>query len=140
MIEKYLTATYKDGARGEGGRYDCWGLVRAARVELCNKKLLASRGGEYRFNPIGFTEQYNKQVDEMIEIEEPVAGAFIAVIRKKYICEHVALVLDDVNKTGFGLHVLEINPDQNARMIPLFRFLEFYRQRTIKYYDDKNLP
>ncbi len=37
MIERYLTAVYKDGARGEvvGGRvlYDCWGLARAARVD-----------------------------------------------------------------------------------------------------------
>ncbi len=141
MITKYLTAVYKDGARGEltdDGRemHDCWSLTRSARVELYGRKLLGSHGGEYRHDPVGFTERYKIQTDTMRELTEPVPGCFIAVLHKKHLCRHVALVVHDMQRTGLGLHVLEINPEQNARLWPLSRFLEENFLRTIKYYDD----
>ena len=141
MIAKYLTAVYKDGARGEiteDGRLllDCWALVRMARVELYDRKLLGSHGGEYQHDPVGFTDRYREQTDARHELSTPVAGCFIAVLRKKYICTHVALVVHDMQRTGLGLHVLEINPQQNAKLWPLSRFLEAHALRTIKYYDD----
>lgn len=139
MIKKYLTAVYKDGARGEDGFYDCWGMVREARVELYGRKLLPSRGGEYQYDPQGFTKHYDEQKSEMVEITEPVPGSVIAVLRKKYICTHVALVLHDLHNTGTGLQVLEINPKQGPRLWPLYRFLEANKIRTIKYYDDKSI-
>lgn len=144
MIEKYLTAVYKDGARGEitpDGRHlhDCWSLARTARVELYGRQLLGSRGGEYRYDPTGFTARYREQIAEMEEIPKPVPGCVIAVLRKKYICTHVALCVHDINRTGLGLHVLEINPGQNARLWPLYEFLEHNKMRTLKYYDDKGL-
>lgn len=145
MISKYLAARYKDGARGDVTRdgrllLDCWGLVRMARVELYARKLLSSRGGEYRFDPAGFTRNFNEQSAKMRLVAEPVAGAVIAVMRKKYICEHVALVVHDINRSGLGLHVLEINPDQNTKLWPLYRFLQANELRTILYYDDQDLP
>lgn len=146
MIEKYLNAIYKDGARGEladDGRemHDCWSLARSARVELYGRKLLSSRGGEYQHDPQGFTERYKEQVaEEMQEIQQPIAGCVVAVLRKRSgICTHVGLVVHDINKTGQGLHVLEINPGQNARLIPLYRFREAYPLRELKYYDDQSL-
>lgn len=140
MIGKYLIASYKDGARGEAGQYDCWGMARAARVELYGRQLLDSRGGEYQHDPDGFTARYREQIAEMVEVETPEPGTVVAVLRKKFICTHVALVVHDINGTGMGLHILDINPGRGARLIPLFRFLEEHRFRTIKYYDDKNLP
>lgn len=141
MISKYLTAIYKDGARGESasdGRLllDCWGLARAARVELYGRKLLASRGGEYQHDPEGFTAHYEDQIKEMTELEEPVAGCVIAVLRKKNICTHVALCVHDINCTGLGLHVLEINPGKGVRLWPLYDFLKSCSMRTVRYYDD----
>ena len=141
MITKYLTAVYKDGGRGEltdDGRLilDCWGLVRMARVELYGRNLLGSHGGEYRHDPIGFATHYKKHTDYMIEISDPIPGCIIAVLHKKYICKHVALVVHDIQRTGLGLHVLEINPAQNAKLWPLSRFLNNNTLRTIRYYDD----
>lgn len=146
MIKKYLNAIYKDGARGELTEdgsllLDCWGLARLARVELYGRKLLSSRGGEYQHDPQGFTERYKEQVaEEMQEIPEPVPGCVVAVLRKRSgICTHVGLVVHDINNTGQGLHVLEINPGQNARLIPLYRFCESYPIRELKFYDDQGL-
>jgi len=144
MIERYLTAVYKDGARGEvvDGQvlYDCWGLARAARVDLYGRKLLASRGGEYQHDPEGFTAHYREQAAEMTEIPEPVPGCVVAVLRRRSgHCMHVGLVVHDINRTGLGLHVLEINPGQNARLIPLYRFREIYKLRVLKFYDDPDL-
>lgn len=139
MIAKYLMASYRDGARGEDGEYDCWGMARAARVELYGRQLLDSRGGEYQHDPSGFTARYREQIAEMVEIEKPVPGAVVAVLKKKLICTHVALVVHDINQTGMGLHILDINPGRGARLFPLFRFLEENKLRTIKYYDDKSL-
>ena len=126
-----------------GGRvlYDCWGLARAARVDLYGRKLLASRAGEYQHDPEGFTARYREQIAEMVEISEPVPGCVVAVIRRlSGHCTHVGLVVHDINQTGLGLHVLEINPGQNARLIPLYRFREIYKLRVLKFYDDPDLP
>ena len=145
MIKKYLNAVYKDGARGEltaDGRLlsDCWGLARLARVELYGRKLLDSRGGEYQHDPQGFTEHFNQQSSKMVELSQPVAGCVVAVLRRRSgICTHVGLVTHDINNTGQGLHVLEINPSQNARLIPLYRFREAYPLRELKFYDDTGL-
>lgn len=144
-LAEYLRCVYKDGARGETddtGRtlYDCWGLARAARVALYGRKLLASRGGEYRYDPDGFTRRYREQIAEMVEIPEPVPGCVVAVIRKRSgVCHHVGLVMHDINFTGQGLQVLEINPDQNARLVPLYRFREAFPLREFRYYDDPEL-
>lgn len=145
IIERYLRCWYKDGARGETsdtGRvlYDCWGLARAARVELYGRKLLNSRGGEYRYDPDGFTARYREQIAEMVEIPKPVPGCVIAVLRKRSgLCGHVGLVVHDIYRTGQGLHVLEINPGQNARILPLYRFREANQLRVLKFYDDPGL-
>lgn len=145
MIDRYLSAVYRDGARGElvDGRelFDCWGLARAARVDLYGRQLLGSRGGEYQHDPEGFTARYREQIAEMVEITEPVPGCVVAVIRRlSGYCTHVGLVVHDINRTGLGLHVLEINPGQNARLVPLYRFRESYQLRVLKFYDDPGLP
>lgn len=144
-LDKYLSAVYKDGARGEisvCGRemHDCWSMARAARVELYGRKLLDSRGGEYQHDPQGFTDHFKQQSSKMVEINQPVAGCVVAVLRRRSgICTHVGLVVHDINRTGQGLHVLEINPNQNARLIPLYRFREAYLLRELKCYDDTGL-
>lgn len=142
MISKYMNAVYKDGARGEiidGVRYfDCWGMTRSARVELYGRKLMGAYAGEYRYDPDGFNCHYmNAVAREAVEIEEPVPGAVVAVVRRRSgLCGHVGLVVHDIYRTGQGLHVLEINPNQNARILPLYRFREANQLRALKFYDD----
>lgn len=146
MINKYLTAVYKDGARGEltdDGRelHDCWSMARSARVDLYGRQLLASRGGEYQHDPAGFTERYLEQIAEMQEISDPTPGCVVAVLRRRTgVCSHVGLVTHDINETGHGLHILEINPRQNGRLIPLYRFREQHALRELKFYDDPGIP
>lgn len=139
MIEKYLLAKYEDGGRGNNNAYDCWGMTREARHLLHGRQLMASRGGYSRHSSESLADAYSAQSQDMVEVLIPRPGAVIAVLKKGVVCTHVALVVEDVNKTGLGLHVLEINPDRGARIIPLFRFLEENTLKTIKYYDDKSL-
>src|SRR5690606_32487187 len=110
------------------------------RAELYGRPLLPSRGGEHQDDDNGFPREYRNQAASMREIDNPVPGSIIALLKKRLVCTHVALVVHDINQTGLGLHVLEINPDGGARIIPLYRFRECYQNREIKFYDDKNLP
>lgn len=143
MIKKYLLARYADGGRGEivdgVERYDCWGLTRTARVDLYGRRLLASRGGKCHHNLDMRTERYIAQAKDMQEIPRPVPGAIIAVLTRGGSLTHVALIVHDVNSTGFGLHALEML-ESGARIVPLYRFLEDCGTRTVKFYDDKSLP
>lgn len=144
MIERYLKAVYKDGARGEiiNGKihHDCWSLVRTARVELYGRPLLPSHGGEYQRDPKGFTREYQAQAGLMRETKTPTPGTIIALLKKRIICTHVALVIHDVTGLGMGLHTLEINPIGGVVILPLYRFKERYSNREIKFYDDQDLP
>lgn len=109
-------------------------------MELYGRQMLDSRGGDYQYDPVGITARYRQQISEMVEVEKPAPGVVVAVLKKRKICMHVALVVHDINGTGMGLHILEINSGRGARLFPLFRFLEENKLRTIKYYDDKSLP
>lgn len=130
----YLQSRYKDGARGETidgvQYYDCWGLARQARHELCGKSLLHSRAGEYQNNPKGFTQRYKEQISEMIQVEQPENGVIIAVLRGR-ICIHVAVCIEINN----NLYALETNPKQQSRLVKLERFLQDYKNQRVLYYD-----
>lgn len=140
VINRFLTARYRDGGRGENNEYDCWGLTRSARVELYARRLLGSYGGQHRRDPAAFTKYYMEQAQTMREVEHPTPGCVIAVLKRRVVCTHVALVAHDAGNTGLGLHVLEINPGEQARLVPLYRFLESNQMRVVKFYDDKDLP
>lgn len=134
LLLDYLCSEYEDGARGERGRFDCWGLVRDARHRIYGLELLPERAGQLRFNPREFTNQYEQQRSMMKEIE--AAPAAIAAVMRGVICVHVALVVHDITRQGLGLHVLEINPEIGARYIPIAEFLSYYKTYEIKYYGD----
>ena len=133
---KYMTARYKDGARGETENgvllYDCWGLARAARHELYGKPLLASRAGEYLHDKRGMTRHYSEQASEMKETFNPDAGSVIAVLSHSGLCVHVAMLAADDK-------VLEMTPKSGVRLIPLRRFLAENSHRVIKFYDDPDI-
>lgn len=133
----YLHCDYKDGARGPK-EFDCWGLVRDARTKLYKREMLPEFAGELRFNPAEFTRNYREQAKNMVECTAK-AGA-IAAILKRGICVHVALITHDIGGNTDKLYALEINPEIGARYISLRSFERAYSMRTIKYYDDKDLP
>lgn len=134
LLAKYLTARYKDGARGEDWFFDCWGLARQARVDFYGMRLLHSRGGEFQHDPQGFTEQYRAQIAAEMHECEPEVGAVAAVLTKRGVCVHVGVLTHDVYRTGRGLHVLDINPKVAAQYRPLTSWLAAFSRFEVKYY------
>lgn len=128
-VNKYLSCTYEDGARGPEV-FDCWGLVRHVRHYELGKRLLASYGTLRNTAPREFTKAYR---DESAEMEHcgPEHGAIAAVLVGK-ICTHVAVVLG----TPTGLFVLEINPVRGPRFLPLATWLRDHV--TVTYHRDKS--
>lgn len=129
MLSKYLTATYEDGARGPD-RYDCWGLVRAARHELLGLPLLPSFGAVRNTMPAAFTRAYEEQAALMEECQ-PEPGAIAAVFRGRIVI-HVAVVIE----VDGALAVLEIRNDRtSARWLRIPDFESRYLR--VIYYRDK---
>lgn len=132
---KYLSSTYKDGGRGENGQYDCWGLARAARHELYGRPLLPKRPGPHRLNIIDYQRHYNEQIKDLSKVEKPTPGCLVFVLDGR-LCGHVALVVDDVQRTGLGLHVIDTNPEGGAVLQSLNSYIKKHSNRTLHFYDD----
>lgn len=126
-INKYLSATYEDGARGPD-KYDCWGLCREVRHEQCGKRLLPSFGSVRNTQPKEFTLAYQAEARSMQECE-PENGAIAAVFRGA-LCIHVAVIIE----AGNELHALEINPKKGARLMRIPDFESQYLR--VAYYRD----
>ena len=132
---KYLTSTYRDGGRGHNREYDCWGLARAIRHEVYGRTLLPERPGPHRLNTLEYQRNYRSQIKELKVVENPTPGCLIAVLNSR-VCEHVALVVDDIQGTGLGLHAIETNPVGGVLLQPLRDFLKKNGNRKVIFYDD----
>lgn len=127
-VNKYLSCTYEDGARGPD-KHDCWSMVRTARHAELGKRLLASYGNLRNTNPREFTRAYEEE-SSVMELCEPEDGAIAAVLIGR-VCVHVALVVESPE----GLQILEINPTRGPRFMPLHKWLRdhvtvtFHRDR-----------
>jgi len=126
-INAYLKARYVAGGRGQGC-YDCWGLVREARVN-CGQKALSSYGSLRKDDPRGFAKAYQNESKTMVACD-PCHGAVAAVMHGA-ICVHVALVV--AGESG-QLWLLEINPVRGARFMPLSKWLRDHN--TVLFYRD----
>lgn len=127
-VNRYLSCTYEDGARGPE-RYDCWGLCRQVRHVELGKRLLATYGSLRNTDPREFTRAYEEE-SSMMEQCEPEPGAIAAVLIGR-ICIHVALVIDSAD----GLRILEINPTRGPRCLPLHRWLRDHQ--TVTFHRDR---
>lgn len=128
FVNKYLSCTYEDGARGPD-KMDCWGLVRLVRHAELGKRLLAEYGSLRNTDPREFTRAYEEESSTM-ERCEPEPGAIAAVMVGR-ICVHVALVIDSSD----GLRILEINPARGPRCLPLHKWLRDHS--TVTFHRDK---
>lgn len=128
FVNKYLSCTYEDGARGPE-RFDCWGLCREVRHAELGKRLLAAYGSLRNTDPREFTRAYEEE-SSMMEQCEPEPGAIAAVLIGR-ICTHVALVIDSPE----GLRILEINPTRGPRCLPLHRWLRDHQ--TVTFHRDR---
>lgn len=127
-LNKYLSCTYEDGARGPD-KHDCWSLVRTVRHAELGKRLLAEYGSLRNTDPREFTRAYEAESSQM-EMCDPEPGAIASVMIGR-ICVHVALVVESPD----GLRILEINPTRGPRCLPLRRWLRDHS--TVTFHRDK---
>jgi hypothetical protein len=123
-ISNYLSAPYKDGARGPLA-FDCYGLVIAVRHEVFGLPLLPSLGGVGRAKLRENTLAYRELKTGMQECE-PELGAIAAAFAGDLL-EHVGVV---VHLDG-QLKVLDTNPG-GPRIRPVRDFESCY-QRVVYY-------
>jgi hypothetical protein len=128
FVNKYLSCTYEDGARGPD-KHDCWSLVRTVRHAELGKRLLAEYGSLRNTDPREFTRAYEAE-SSCMERCEPEHGAIAAVMIGR-ICTHVALVIDSPD----GLRILEINPARGPRCMPLHKWLRDHS--TVTFHRDR---
>ncbi|MDH1548597.1 hypothetical protein [Pseudomonas juntendi] len=103
MIEKFMRAPYREGARGPIA-FDCWGLCRAIRHELFGLDLLPSLGGVGKDKIRANTKAY-RVLRKAMEECNPEPGAIAAVLRGEALL-HVGTVLLSEGR----LKVLDTNP------------------------------
>ena len=125
-LSKYLSAPYKDGARGPLA-FDCYGLVIAVRHEVFGLPMLPSLGGVGRAKLRANTVAYHDIKAGMDECQ-PEPGAIASAFRGDYL-EHVGIV---VHLDG-QLKVLDTNPG-GPRIRPVRDFESCY-QRVVYYRD-----
>lgn len=128
FVNRYLSCTYEDGARGPD-KHDCWSLVRTVRHVELGKRLLAEYGSLRNTDPREFTRAYETE-SSCMERCEPEHGAIAAVMIGR-ICTHVALVIDSPD----GLRILEINPARGPRYMPLHKWLRDHS--TVTFHRDR---
>lgn len=136
MIGAYLTARYRDGARGElvGGvrEFDCWGLTLAVRAEALGLPPLPDFGLVSRLSLRESARAYQRYAEHM-PAGPPRHGAIAAVL-SAHLCTHVGLVLEIDGRMG----VLEINPGEPPRWLPILDFERCYYR--VIYHHDRDLP
>lgn len=123
-ISKYMSAPYKDGARGPLA-FDCYGLVIAIRHEVFGLPLLPALGGVGRGRLRANTRAY-WEIKTSMEECAPEPGVIAAAFAGEYL-EHVGVV---VHLDG-QLKVLDTNPG-GPRIRPVRDFESCY-QRVVYY-------
>jgi hypothetical protein len=123
-ISDYLSAPYRDGARGPLA-FDCYGLVNAVRHEVFGLPLLPSLGGVGRSKLRENTKAY-REVSAGLEECQPEPGAIASALIGEFL-DHVGVV---VYLDG-QLKVLDTNP--GGPRIRTVRDFEQRYQRVVYY-------
>lgn len=126
----FLEVKYRDGARGENGFYDCWGLTRAVRHKVYKKPLLQEFAGISRFTGLSLARAAIKVTSGLKQIEEPIAGAVVGVYKGR-ICHHAAVVIENAGK----LCIMDLSPQGSVKIHTIDSFKRFYSNYEIRYYD-----
>ena len=131
MIQRYFTASYKEGGRGPK-EFDCWGMTRAARHELYGLPLLPSYGAVDPDNKLELTRAAHHCFNNHIKKASPKPGSIVTCWRGK-LCLHIALVVELNGRLG----VFEIDKG----ISPHWQLLSDFESRFLKveYYDDRDI-
>jgi hypothetical protein len=130
MLNKFLSAPYRDGGRGPAA-YDCWGLCIAVRHQLLGLPLLPSLGAVGKDRVRENTHAYH-DLKQGMEACAPELGAIAAVFRGA-LCLHVGVVVEADGR----LKVLDTNPG-GARLRNVREFETDFPM--VVYYRDRILP
>lgn len=130
MIEKYMRAPYREGARGPIA-FDCWGLCIAVRHQVYGLPLLPSLGSVGKDRVRENTHAYH-DLRHGMEPCTPEPGAIAAVFRGE-LCLHVGVVVQVRGR----LKVLDTNPG-GARIQSTGEFEAAYPR--VVYYRDRVFP
>ncbi|EJM70445.1 hypothetical protein PMI29_01606 [Pseudomonas sp. GM49] len=123
-IADYLSAPYRDGARGPLA-FDCYGLVNAVRHEVFGLPLMPSLGGVGRSKLRENTKAY-REISAGLEECPPEPGAIASALIGEFL-DHVGVV---VYLDG-QLKVLDTNP--GGPRIRTVRDFESRYQRVVYY-------
>jgi hypothetical protein len=123
-IADYLSAPYRDGARGPLA-FDCYGLVNAVRHEVFDLPLMPSLGGVGRSKLRENTKAY-REISAGLEECPPEPGAIASALIGEFL-DHVGVV---VYLDG-QLKVLDTNP--GGPRIRTVRDFESRYQRVVYY-------
>ena len=128
MIQHYLNSTYRRYGRGPDA-YDCWGLVRDARVRLFGKPLLASYGEIGGQMAREMTEAVNQTIHKHLKPCPAQPGAMAMGWRGR-LCIHVGIVVEVDGRNW----VLETDSGTG----PVLTKIREFESRFLKvtYYDD----
>lgn len=128
MIQHYLKTAYRRYGRGPEV-FDCWGLVRDARVQMFGKSLLASYGDVGGQKAREMTAAVNDTIQHHLKPSGPVPGA-IAMGWRGRLCVHVGIVVEADGRRW----VLETD-EPTGPVLTRIRDFEF-RFLKVTYYDD----
>ncbi|WP_119140740.1 hypothetical protein [Pseudomonas reidholzensis] len=130
MIEKFMRAPYREGARGPIA-FDCWGLCIAVRNQLFGLPLMPTFGSVGKDRIRENTSAYH-DLRQGMEVCQPEPAAIAAVFRGE-LCLHVGVVVLSEGR----LKVIDTNPG-GACLRTIGEFEAAYPR--VVYYRDRVLP
>ncbi len=128
MIDHYLNSHYQRHGRGPDA-FDCWGLVRDARVRLFNKPMLPSFGSVSPQDKRALTKSARQTISSHLCPCGPGAGAIVTGWCGR-LCVHVGIMVELDGR----LWVLETEETIGPALVPLRTFRKRY-VRT-EFFDD----
>lgn len=129
MINDYLLTRYKPGGRGPDV-FDCWGLVRAAKVELFGGAQLPACASTLPGNIAGLTREVDHVTTACALREVEAIPGSIATAWRGKLCVHVGLVVD----ADGSRWILETDVESGPCLTRIAKFEQRYTR--VAYYAD----
>lgn len=128
-LEQFLSTRYVEGGRGPEA-YDCYGLVRAARVALYGARLLPEcADAKPGLVPV-ITREVARVAKDYHMNDAPPAPGHVATAWHGRVCVHVGLVVE----ANGGLRILETDKPSGPCLTRIGQFESRYSK--VVYYAD----
>lgn len=130
---RLLSTKYKEGARGPD-EFDCWGLVRAARIELFGYPALPllSDVAPRDFKSIASAHATTRDMLGFTELANPVPGCIVMAWRGS-LCVHVGIAV----RVDGRMLILETDADTGPVLTDPMQFKRRYSR--VVFYENQDL-